>query len=35
MANFYNLKLYIKYKVIDYIVNNIWLAQNLICVLKT
>ena len=33
-TNFYNLKLCIKYNFIDYIVNNILLAQNLTCVLR-
>ena len=29
-----NLKLCIKYKFIDHIINNIWLIQNLTCVLS-
>ena len=33
-CKFCNLKLYIKYKLIDYIVNNIWLTQNLTCILR-
>ena len=31
---FFYLKLYIKYKHVDYIINNIQLIQNLICILK-
>ena len=34
IASFYILKLCIKYKFIDHIVNNIWLTQNLTCVLR-
>ena len=34
IASFCNLKLCIKYKLIDDIVNNIILTQNLTCVLK-
>ena len=34
MASFCNLKLYIKYKLIDHILNNIQLTQNLTCVLR-
>ena len=34
MASFCSLKLYIKYKLIDYIVNNILLTQNLTYVLS-
>ena len=35
-CNFFcNLKLYIKYKFIDHIVNNIWLMQNFTYVLKS
>ena len=32
---FFNLKLCIKYNLINHIVNNIILTQNLTCVLKT
>ena len=34
IISFCNLKLYIKYKLIDHMVNNIWLTQNLTCVLR-
>ena len=34
ISNFYNLKLCIKNKFIDRIVNNIQFEQNLICMLK-
>ena len=34
-TSFCNLKLYIKYKLIDHIINNILLTQNLTCVLRT
>ena len=34
MENFCNLKLCIKYKFIDYIIDNIKLIQNLISVLR-
>ena len=35
ISNFYDLKLYIKNKFIDRIVNNIQFERNLICMLKT
>ena len=35
ISSFYNLKLYIKNKLIDQIVNNIRFERNLICMLKT
>ena len=31
-CKFYSLKLYIKYKLIDHIINNIRLTQNLMCI---
>ena len=34
MVSFCSLKLCIKYKFIDYIVNNIRLTQNLTCILE-
>ena len=34
IASFCSLKLYIKYNLIDHIVNNILLSQNLIYVLR-
>ena len=34
ISSFYNLKLYIKNKLIDQIVNNIRFERNLICMLK-
>ena len=34
-TSFCNLKIYIKYKLIDHIINNILLTQNLTCVLRT
>ena len=34
MTNIGSLKLCIKYKLIDHIVNNVQLTQNLTCVLK-
>ena len=35
ISNFCNLKLYIKNKLIDQIVNNIRFERNLICMLRT
>ena len=35
ISSFYNLKLYIKNKLINQIVNNIRFERNLICMLKT
>ena len=35
ISNFCNLKLYIKNKLIDQIVNNIRFKRNLICMLRT
>ena len=34
ISSFCNLKLYIKYKLINHIVNNIRLTQNLTCALR-
>ena len=34
-CKFYSLKLWIKYKLINHIVNNIRLTQNLTCILRT
>ena len=34
ISSFYDPKLYIKNKFIDWIVNNIWFERNLICMLR-